>query len=114
MSAIESNTAGCSDGAIIRQNADYAPCKHALAGTGLADDAEDLPSLNCERHAVDRSHNAVRRKELRHEIVDLKKRTAHSRHSALPRKSVRARRRSPIRLMDNTVRNISAEGMKEM
>ena len=114
IAALECNAAGRGDGAVLRQNADDGPRQHALAGTGLADDAERLTPLNRERYAVDRPHDAVRRMEVRHEIGDLKQGGTRFCHSALPRKSVRARSRSPIRLMDSTVRNISAEGMKAM
>src|SRR5450755_1486187 len=114
IAALECNAAGRGGGAVIRQNADDGPRQHALAGTGLADDAESLTSLNRERYAVDRPHHAVRRMELRHEMGDLEEGSTRFCHSAPPRKSVRARRRSPIRLMDSTVRNISAEGMKGM
>ena len=51
--------------------------RDALAGAGLADDAEHLAALEIERHAVDRAHDSVFCPELDVEVVDLEELFCH-------------------------------------
>ena len=51
---------------------------HALAAARFADHAERLPAAHGERHAVDRTHHARQRVEVRAQVVDLEQRLARS------------------------------------
>ena len=50
--------------------------RDALAGAGLADDPEHLAALELERDAVDRAHDAVLRREVDLQVVDVEERSA--------------------------------------
>ena len=50
---------------------------HGLAAAGLADDPERFARRDLERHTVDRTDDAVARKELRVEVSDLQKLLSH-------------------------------------
>ena len=76
----------------------HGQARDALAGAGLADDAERLAFLDREADAVDRLDDAVVRPERRPEIRDLE----DGCHASLIRGSRTAYRRSTIRLKTMT------------
>src|SRR4030095_5810755 len=45
--------------------------RHALAAAALADDADDLPRLHVEAHAVDRAHEPLVEEEENAQVLDL-------------------------------------------
>ena len=96
--------------AFFGSNCRIAREQHGLAAAEFADDTERPAGAHREVHPIHRAQIAARGRQVDHDVLDRKQRVVS--HSAPCRGSVSARKVSPTRLKDSTVRNIAAAGRK--
>src|SRR5205823_2536662 len=105
------------------QEAEHGQARHALARTGLPDEAESTADLEIEAHAIDgvdevptavKAHSKI--PHAKHRIARCHLRTAVRAHSCTPprlprrRGSIQSRRPSPSRLNPSTVNASASPG----
>src|SRR5262249_51791818 len=95
---------------LFRQQLKDRARQHGLAGAGFTDHTQRLPRGHRQVHPVHRAQIAARGRQVDLHILNRQQRLV--RHSAPCRGSVSARRVSPTRLKESTVRNIAIAGMK--
>src|SRR4051812_45749394 len=93
---------------LLRQQLEDRPRQHGLAAAGFADHAKGLPRSHRQVHPIHCAQITARGRKVDHDVLDRKQ----HRHSAPCRGSVSARKASPTRLKESTVRNIAAAGRK--